>query len=237
MASKKNVKMLIFLLVLSLAVVIAFGAFSSEDGQGRARRIASKSSTQSTTVTQNVAPSPAVTIQSYGNLNTMSNIRLDYNNTLCNESSYARLGQWKINSNTPITARGFSFWNHFGTFMTDYRVIVSRESEVINYITSYNVTSVQNYFNALKPNNVTFTIPANQPTFITLYGKYKATSQQNRAITAEVAITNNGVIGSFNGLVGSPINMSGFVQNNQTNFTAGFTEINSANGATCNRFE
>lgn len=247
----KNQKLLVLLTVaVVLGGVVAFGAFSPEDSGGAIRRAlfrapAVSAPGASTVPSANGGSSqltPALTVQSHtagNNGNFVSDVRLDFMDESCNESFYSHLGVWKFTSNMPLTAvRGAKFQTGFGGMMTDYKVKVGTEPDSDN-IASYEVSAAPNNFNAYMPNNETFALPAGV-SYVTLLGKYKASTNLNRAVTGEVALFDRGILGgSFvQPLVGNLVPLtSSHVENNQSNFTAGFTEFGPYDDMTCNKFE
>lgn len=242
----KNKKRIIALTSIAILLGVALvTSLSSSDLQGARRnnlnvRSSSPSSPNSNmpaTATQSTPIEPLLTIVSYtngNNGNLVSNVRLEWNNASCDESSYSHLGYWKLNTNLPIEANALKFWTYFGP-MENYKIQVGTSPNSSN-ITSYEVTFPQNYFTATHPNG-TFTIPSNQDVYVTLLGKYKPAANLNHEVTGGVAIKDQGVLGDFIGLLGNETRITtSHVQNNQTNFTAGFEEIN-LNYDTCNKVE
>lgn len=242
----KNKKLLgLLALAVVLGGVVAFGAFSSQDSGGAVRRVlfrtpaTSVPSSSSATVApgaNTLLPTPSLTIQSYGSTDLVDDVvRLEALSEDCTESFYGHVGNWKLNTNMVIQARGFKLWSYFKDEMTDFKVKVGTSPDG-NNIASYEVNNGgQAYFNAMKPNNGTFIIPAGQDVYITLLGKYKASINQNELRTWGVAMKDRGVFGSFEGPLSSNVPVEEtYVQNNQANFTVGFTELSPYDDLPCN---
>lgn len=244
----KNKKLLVLLTVaVVLGGVVAFGAFSSEDSGGAVRRALFRTPAVSAPSSSNASiapgantllPTPALTIQSHGSTDLVSDVRLEALSDNCTESFYSHVGNWKLNTNMAIQARGFKLWSYFKDEMADFKVNVGTSPDGSD-IASYEVNNgAQAYFNAMKPNNGTFTIPAGQDVYVTLLGKYKASYNRNEVRTWSVAMKDRGVFGDFVGPLGSNTAIDGtYVQNNETNFTVGYTELSPYDGLTCNKFE
>lgn len=237
---KKSIKIVAALVILALIVGVSFLTFSSDSdglGQGLAKKRKKASSPPPAENTAEVTP--LLTIESDGTDSDLislffSDARIEFNNSSCDQSNYRPIGHWKLRSNMDIDASGLKFWTNLGDQLEDYRVSVGTRFYSKD-IAFYTYSNLANHFTALSNSN--FTLPANQEINITLEAKYFADHDVNGAVNGQSAMENEGVFGDFIGDFGNyiPRVVPQYVQNNQTNFAIGFTEINSSAGETCNK--